>query len=447
MEKVICDVCGTDYPETAAQCPICGCARGDGIQTSAGNTTAAGQDRPAYTFTKGGRFSKSNVRKRLKVAQKQNVPVVKPTPEPDYDDYDEEEDDQEEPSANGGLIVLVVLLLLAIIAVSSYIAIVHFDLFGTDVPTKPVNTTGSTQMTKPDPTLNGVQVPCESVSVTDSEITLVAKDSVWTLGYAVNPIDTTDQVKFESSNIDVATVDAGGRVTAVGSGEATITITCGNYSAEVKVVCNLGGTVDPSDPVDPSVPADPVVKLELNRSDITMQKKGESWNLYSGDLSPLEITWSSDDDAIATISNGKVVAVAPGRTTVYGEYQGQKVSCIIRCNWKEETVPENPTDPSEPSDPSDPGDEPVETYFMKINNADPRWMTGTDACEAQDNVGKAFLLSIVDSQNQKVDVTWTMSKEGIVTVTGTTVRCVSAGTVTLTASYGEQTFTCVITVK
>jgi GTPase SAR1 family protein len=53
----------------------------------------------------------------------------------------------------------------------------------------------------------------------------------------------------------------------------------------------------------------------------------------------------------------------------------------------------------------------------------------------------------VELANQKVDVTWTMSKEGIVTVTGTTVRCVSAGTVTLTASYGEQTFTCVITVK
>lgn len=73
MEKVICDVCGTDYPETAAQCPICGCARGDGGQTSAGNTTA--EERPAYTYTKGGRFSKSNVRKRLKAAQKQSVPV------------------------------------------------------------------------------------------------------------------------------------------------------------------------------------------------------------------------------------------------------------------------------------------------------------------------------------------------------------------------------------
>ena len=37
MNKIICDVCGTDYPETAAQCPICGCA-------SAGAQTAAGKE-------------------------------------------------------------------------------------------------------------------------------------------------------------------------------------------------------------------------------------------------------------------------------------------------------------------------------------------------------------------------------------------------------------------
>ncbi len=27
MSKIICDICGTTYPDTADQCPICGCAR------------------------------------------------------------------------------------------------------------------------------------------------------------------------------------------------------------------------------------------------------------------------------------------------------------------------------------------------------------------------------------------------------------------------------------
>ena len=36
MSKVICDVCGTTYPETAQQCPICGCAKNTTAQTVAG---------------------------------------------------------------------------------------------------------------------------------------------------------------------------------------------------------------------------------------------------------------------------------------------------------------------------------------------------------------------------------------------------------------------------
>ena len=27
MSKVICEICGTAYPETAEECPICGCTR------------------------------------------------------------------------------------------------------------------------------------------------------------------------------------------------------------------------------------------------------------------------------------------------------------------------------------------------------------------------------------------------------------------------------------
>ena len=451
MEKVICDVCGTDYPETAAQCPICGCARGDGGQTSARNNAAAGEERPAYTYTKGGRFSKANVRKRLKAAQIQQVPVNIPEPEdePDYDDYDEE-DELDEAASNRGLIAIVILLLLAIIAVSSYIAIVHFDLGGSDT-TNPVGTTGSVQTTPSQPTSGGVQIPCTKLTV-DSEITLVTVDSVWQLSYTVEPIDTTDQIQFVSNNKNVAIVDASGRVTAVGNGEATITITCGTFVSECKVVCNLGGGDDPTDPSDPTVPTDPVVELKLNRSDITMKKKGESWNLYSGELSPAEITWTSADENIATIVNGKVVAVAPGRTTVYAEYEGQKVSCIIRCSWTEETQPSEPTEPTEPSDPVDPSEpsepsDPVAVYYMKVNNVDPHYVTGTDACEVSIKVGESFLLAVVDKDGTSMGVTWNMSTDGIVTVSGKKVTGAAGGKVTLTATCGEQTFTCVIRVS
>lgn len=427
MEKVICDVCGTDYPETAAQCPICGCARGDGGQTSAGNTTA--EERPAYTYTKGGRFSKSNVRKRLKAAQKQSVPVVMPAREPEYDE-DEEYDDQEEGGSNHGLIAIVILLLLAIIALSSYIAIVHFDLFGGNDTTVPAGTTSATQATKPDPTPGGVQVPCTGLNVTDSEINLVAKDSVWQLSFAVEPIDTTEQVKFESSNENVATVDASGRVTAVGSGEATITITCGSFTSECVVKCSFSGTVEPStptDPVDPSVPSDPVdpdVELKLNRTDFTLSRKGESWKLYSGDLDPSEITWTSNNEDVVTVENGKVVAVGVGRTQIVAEYEGQKATCWVSCRWEEETEPDEPSD--EPVTPSEPDD----TVVLELNRTDFTLLY------------KGEVWNVYSGDLDPAEITWSSDNESVVTVTNGKVVAVGRGQTTIYAEYQGQKVSC-----
>lgn len=439
MEKVICDVCGTAYPETATQCPICGCARGDGGQTSAANTV--GEDRPAYTYTKGGRFSKSNVRKRLKAAQLQQPPLPVNDPDDENDDYDED-DDQEEPGSNRGLIAIVILLLLAIIAVSSYIAIVHFDLLGSTKQTDPAQTNGTTQSTVPSQSLGGVQIPCKNLSVTDTEITLMAVDSLWQLSYTVDPIDTTDQIKFETSDPNVATVDASGRVTAVGNGEATITITCGDFVSECKVVCNLGGAEKPTDPSVPDVPDVPDVELKLNRTDFTLNAKGSSWKLYSGELDPAEITWSSNNEDVVTVENGKVVAVGVGRTQVVAEYQGQKATCWVSCRWTEE----EPTEPTDPSDPSNPSDEPAEVYTLMVNGHISPFGDEENA-EVTLAVGETFSLTVENEMGARMEVTWTMSKDGIVSIDGRKVTGASAGKVTLTTTYGEQTFTCVIIVK
>ena len=41
--KVICDVCGTTFPETATHCPICGCAKSPAAQTVAGDEQQVNQ--------------------------------------------------------------------------------------------------------------------------------------------------------------------------------------------------------------------------------------------------------------------------------------------------------------------------------------------------------------------------------------------------------------------
>lgn len=454
MNKVICDVCGTDYPETAAQCPICGCARADGGQTSAGNEVPGEEEKPAYTYVKGGRFSKSNVRKRLKNSQSQQTRL----PEPDYDDEDDQDDENEpdepdeeneEPASNRGLIVIVILLLLAIIAVSSYIAIEFFGLGKSDDPAA-TRSTGSTQ-TSSDPassTTVGNPVPCTGLTVTDSEIILAGFDTSWQLNFAVEPENTTDELIFTTSDDNVAAVDQDGNVTAVGEGEATITVTCGEFIAQCRVVCDFEDVIvdpsqpsDPSDPTDPSQPSEPVdtVVLKLNREDFTLSAKGASWNVYSGELDPADITWTSGNEEVVTVENGKVVAVGPGRTRIYAEYNGQKVSCWVSCSFPAE-------EPTEATEPSEGGEEPGETYTLMVNGSVSPFGNETSA-EASILVGESFRLTVENSMGAIMQVEWTMSKEGVCSFDSNKVTGVAKGTVTLTATYEGQTFTCKVIVN
>ena len=66
MSKIICDICGTRYPDTAEQCPICGHIREGDVQPV--DDFFAMEEEPVETYQKvrGGRFSKSNVEKRTK---------------------------------------------------------------------------------------------------------------------------------------------------------------------------------------------------------------------------------------------------------------------------------------------------------------------------------------------------------------------------------------------
>lgn len=60
MSDILCDVCGTSYPETDTQCPICGTAKSNTATVEDLNP----QESAGYAYVRGGRFSQSNVRKR-----------------------------------------------------------------------------------------------------------------------------------------------------------------------------------------------------------------------------------------------------------------------------------------------------------------------------------------------------------------------------------------------
>ncbi len=464
MNKVICDVCGTDYPETEARCPICDCVKSDGGQTSAGNTEEAG----GYTYVKGGRFSKSNVRKRLKASQKSpefvppaqsaQMPALMPedAPENDYeDDYDDAEELEE--VSNKGLIIIVVLLLLAIIAVASYIVIRFMQ--PTDEREYSRSTTVPTTETAPiveDPVVE--DKVCTALEVPEVPVVLEALDARADLKTMITaePEDTTDTFSFLSSDENVVRVDQNGVMTAIGAGEATITVKCGEIEAVIAIKCEFE-TDDPTDdpiddptdnptddPVDnptddptddPTDEPDETVVLKLRYSDVTLDDVFPTLNLYQGDIDPTQIKWTSSRESVATVKNGVVTAASLGSTKITAEYKGQKAVCMVHVSQKaldKLGIGSNPEPDVTPVPPEQ--DEDTTTATLVLNRSDFTIAVG----------GKWNLYS---GELDVSEIVWTSADESIATVSGGVVTGVSAGKTTVTAKFGDEEVTCIVRVK
>lgn len=76
-------------------------------------------------------------------------------------------------------------------------------------------------------------VPCEGISFASDAITITDTNPV-TVEYTLTPNNTTDPVIWASSDANVVTV-SGGVLTIVGIGTATLTATCGNFTATASV--------------------------------------------------------------------------------------------------------------------------------------------------------------------------------------------------------------------
>ena len=390
MSQTVCNVCGTSYPTTSTQCPVCGCTKNNSAMSEDMNL----QETAGYAYVKGGRFSQANVRKRNSgrtlervmepvqeprevvfaekevvppVQQYQEAPAVKePEPMP-VAVHIEKEDRRPDPQQtvqparqsvadtsrrrrnkrNGSignviLLIIVILLVAAIVAVCGYLAM---KLAGMYVEPSVPGGTSTTQSSPSNSTSShhNVVIPCTSVRVQVPSYTFSTIGQKLLLEVTKTPANTTEPVMFESSDPYVATVDAAGKIVAVAKGTAIITIRCGESIATCEIVCNLNNdpeypTQPPAttDPTQPSTPpyqsTNPAIKLELNRKDFTLSGYGTTHNLYNGPLDPASIVWTSSDENVATVVNGLVTAVGDGWAVITAVYQGQTVTCDVHCN-------------------------------------------------------------------------------------------------------------------
>ena len=112
------------------------------------------------------------------------------------------------------------------------------------------NSAGSVTSNAVTLTVNAATVPVTGVSLTPASLSLFTGDTA-TLTATVQPSNATNQnVTWISDKPDVATVDAAGKVTAVGAGTATITVTTADGSKQA--TCSVTVTRPYIPPANPN---------------------------------------------------------------------------------------------------------------------------------------------------------------------------------------------------
>ncbi len=404
MSKVICDVCGTTYPETATQCPICGSAKNNAEQTIAGSVDGM-EDSASYAYVKGGRFSKKNVRRRERGG---STPVSTAQRRSGGSSRRVQEDEE---SSNIGLVIVVILLLIAIAAVVIYLILPFFKSEVSD----PKETTGSPVQTTEPSEPSFVRIPCTEILLSNAHLELEV-GATWTLTTQLAPVDTTDTVAFVSRDPAIASVDPNsGLVTMLAEGETVITAICGEITAECTVKTPAGGGDDPVTPGEFKFEFNTRFTDDKGNGDVSLTKQGATWKAYTSslDIDPTLILWTSDNPEIAKIDNGIVTAVAPGTTKVHAQYNGVTYSCIIRCSFE---VREDANDCAPNLD------------------------------DVTISVGQSFTLKLLDANGYKLDVTWLCDTDGV-TIDGTKITGAVSGNHTVYTVYEEKTYTCIVRVK
>lgn len=202
------------------------------------------------------------------------------------------------------------------------------------------------------------------------------------------------KIKWITSDINVCSVDDG-LVTALGGGEANVSIIAGYKMATCSIVVSTGGIA----PV--------AITLSDTEKTITV---GSQYQLSVTPSSGLEYTWATSDKEVVSVDqNGLVSAVGAGVADVGVSALGVSVSCRF-------TVIED----------SD--------AFIRLN-----------ASKVDLPAGETYQLEAI-LKDSSVSVSWSSSDTSLATVSSSglvTAKADAEGTVTITATAKGETATCV----
>ena len=245
------------------------------------------------------------------------------------------------------------------------------------------------------------KVSLVGISLNKTSVTL-NKGATDNLTVSYNPTNTTDSktVTWSSGNTSVAKVDQNGKITAVNKGTTTITAKVGSKSAS----CNVTVKV-------------PLTGISLNKTTLALNRgvtETLTVNYNPSDTTDSKtVTWSSENTSVAKVDqNGKITAVDVGTTNILAKVGNKTASCSVTVKAPLTGISLNKTTLSLRKQTT----ETLVVSYDPINTTDDK------------------------------TITWTSDNEEVATVSGGTVSALKEGTATITATVGNCTAQCVVTV-
>ena len=251
-------------------------------------------------------------------------------------------------------------------------------------------------------TVNAKVVPATGITLDKTKAELTEGETL-TLTATVTPEDATDKtVAWTSSDETVATVKDG-VVTALKAGKATITAKSGEVSATCEITVNAKVI--------------PATGIALDKTTAEMTE-GETLTLTATvtpeDATDKTVTWTSSDETVAKVVDGVVSALKAGKVTITAKSGEVSATCEITVNAK--VIP----------------------------------ATGItlDKTTAEMIEGETLTLTATVTPENATDktVTWASSDEAVVKVVNGVVSALKTGKATITATSGDVSATCEITV-
>lgn len=125
------------------------------------------------------------------------------------------------------------------------------------------------------------------------------------------------QITWTTSDSNVATVDANGKVTATGAGKATITASYGEWSGTCEI----------------TVPVIAMTGIQMAESEMTLTK-AEAKKLQvnyapENTTDPRDVEWSSSDEKVADVVDGTVLGVNAGAATITAKVGNYTATCKV----------------------------------------------------------------------------------------------------------------------